>query len=226
MFSFTAKVCALLVLVAAGALLLGPASFGPDEPSAEAALFNELKKLLASDAQEFDIGELVVSQPAKQTVFTLSHPHTRSSTRPPPQGALRSLLLLAKREAGFDLYQVLVQNAAAPPQVGGWGHIGLAGWVDGWLGAMNVHRLTKVCSLVHPLTASAGAGSVGGSRSIKVCSLCFLSVCLAGWLAGWLFVWMAVMIVPLPSCSMSILSFIHPIRPSVHPSIHPSIRRC
>ena len=44
---------ALLALAAiiAGGLLLGPAGFGPGEQSAEAALINEVKKLLASDAQ-------------------------------------------------------------------------------------------------------------------------------------------------------------------------------
>ena len=42
------------MLIAAGALLSGPAGFGPGEQSAEAALLSELKKLLASDAQDFD----------------------------------------------------------------------------------------------------------------------------------------------------------------------------
>ena len=50
-FSFTVKLCALLVLIAAGALLAGPAGFGPGEQRAEATLLNDVKKLLASDAQ-------------------------------------------------------------------------------------------------------------------------------------------------------------------------------
>ncbi|MCH8064196.1 MAG: FG-GAP repeat protein, partial [Chloroflexi bacterium] len=56
-FSSTVKLCALLVLpvlIAAGVLLSGPAGFGPEPQSAEAALFNEIKKLTASDAQAFD----------------------------------------------------------------------------------------------------------------------------------------------------------------------------
>ena len=52
-FSFTAAARALLVLSAVG-LLLGPAGFGADDQSAQAALFNEVKKLLASDAQSGD----------------------------------------------------------------------------------------------------------------------------------------------------------------------------
>lgn len=50
----TLKLCALLVLTAAGALLSGPAGFGPEPQSAEAALLSQVKKLLASDAQIFD----------------------------------------------------------------------------------------------------------------------------------------------------------------------------
>ena len=53
-FTFTLKLCALLVLpvlIAAFVLLSGPAGFGTGEPqSAEAALLSEVKKLLASDA--------------------------------------------------------------------------------------------------------------------------------------------------------------------------------
>ncbi len=58
-FSFTLKVCALLVLpvlIAAFVLLSSPAGFGLGEPqSAEAATFNEIKKLLASDAEVRDL---------------------------------------------------------------------------------------------------------------------------------------------------------------------------
>ena len=52
-FSFTAKVCALLLMIAVG-LLSGPAGLGPAERSAEAALLSEARKLLASDAQDDD----------------------------------------------------------------------------------------------------------------------------------------------------------------------------
>ena len=46
---------ALFALAALGfALLLGPAGFGPEPQSAEAALLSEVKKLLASDAQAQD----------------------------------------------------------------------------------------------------------------------------------------------------------------------------
>ena len=48
----TPQVCALLFLIA-GALLSGPAGFGPCEPSAEATSLNEIKKLLVSDAGNF-----------------------------------------------------------------------------------------------------------------------------------------------------------------------------
>ena len=44
----------LLVIIAAGVLLFGPAGFGPEPQSAEAALLGEVKKLLASDAQDGD----------------------------------------------------------------------------------------------------------------------------------------------------------------------------
>ena len=40
--------------MAAGGLLFGPAGFGPEPQSAEAALLSEVKKLLASDAQAQD----------------------------------------------------------------------------------------------------------------------------------------------------------------------------
>ena len=53
--SLTVKVCALLVLIAAGSLLSGPAGLGPEPRSAEAALLSEVKKLLASDAQAGDV---------------------------------------------------------------------------------------------------------------------------------------------------------------------------
>ena len=52
--SMTVKVCALLLLIAAGALLSGPAGFGPGKQSAAAALRSEVKKLLASDGQADD----------------------------------------------------------------------------------------------------------------------------------------------------------------------------
>ena len=57
-FSLPLKVCALLVLpvlIAAGAFLSGPAGFGPEPRSAEAAQLSEVKKLLASDAQASDL---------------------------------------------------------------------------------------------------------------------------------------------------------------------------
>ncbi|MCH8346643.1 MAG: FG-GAP repeat protein, partial [Chloroflexi bacterium] len=44
----------MLALIITFGLLLGPASFGPDGPSAEAALLSEVKKLLASDAEADD----------------------------------------------------------------------------------------------------------------------------------------------------------------------------
>ena len=48
-------VLSVLALAALGAALLsGPAGFGPGEQSAEAALLNEARKLLASDAQDED----------------------------------------------------------------------------------------------------------------------------------------------------------------------------
>ena len=43
-----------VLLVIAGGLFSGPAGFGPEPQSAEAALLSEVKKLLASGAQEFD----------------------------------------------------------------------------------------------------------------------------------------------------------------------------
>ena len=43
-----------VLLVIAGGLFSGPAGFGPEPQSAEAALLSEVKKLLASDAQESD----------------------------------------------------------------------------------------------------------------------------------------------------------------------------
>ena len=43
-----------VLLVIAGGLFSGPAGLGPEPQSAEAALLSEVKKLLASDAQEFD----------------------------------------------------------------------------------------------------------------------------------------------------------------------------
>ena len=52
-FSFTVMAWAPLVLIAVG-LLSGPAGFGLAGQSAEAALFNEVKKLLASDGQDVD----------------------------------------------------------------------------------------------------------------------------------------------------------------------------
>ena len=54
---------ALVALTAmGGALLFGPAGFGPKPQSAEATSLNEMKKLLASDAQDFDgFGNVAVS---------------------------------------------------------------------------------------------------------------------------------------------------------------------
>ena len=66
------KVCALLVLIAAGGLPSGPAGFGPEPQSAEAALLSEVKKLLASDAHvddEFGISVAVSGDTAVVGTF-------------------------------------------------------------------------------------------------------------------------------------------------------------
>ena len=53
-FLLRGALVALLVFVTFGAVLSGPAVFGPGEQSAEAALLSEVKKLTASDAQALD----------------------------------------------------------------------------------------------------------------------------------------------------------------------------
>ena len=52
-FLVCGAIVALLVMIAGG-LLPGPAGFGPEPQSAEAALLSEVKKLIASDAQAGD----------------------------------------------------------------------------------------------------------------------------------------------------------------------------
>ncbi|MCH7811589.1 MAG: FG-GAP repeat protein, partial [Chloroflexi bacterium] len=52
-FLVRGAMAALVVIIAVG-VVAGPAGFGPEPQSAEAALLSEVKKLLASDAQAGD----------------------------------------------------------------------------------------------------------------------------------------------------------------------------
>ena len=101
-FSLTLKLCALLVLpvlIAAGALLSGPAGFGPGEPqSAEAATFNEIKKLLASDAQDFDRAGFSVAVSGHTAVVGAQFEDAGGSTT--PARPMSSSVTRAARTAG------------------------------------------------------------------------------------------------------------------------------
>ena len=84
-FSLTLKLCALLVLpvlIAAGALLFGPAGLRHEPQSAEAATFNEIKKLLASDAQDFDRAGFSVAVSGHTAVVGAQFEDAGGSTTP------------------------------------------------------------------------------------------------------------------------------------------------
>ena len=97
----TLKVCALLVLpvlIAAAALLSGPAGFRPKPHSAEAATFNEIKKLLASDAQDFDRAGFSVAVSGHTAVVGAQFEDAGGSTT--PARPMSSSVTRAARTAG------------------------------------------------------------------------------------------------------------------------------
>ena len=99
---------AALVLIIAAGLLFGPGSLRPESQTAEAATFNEIKKLLASDAEDFDwFGGSVAVSGDTAVVGTLV----------PGGGGAGAAYVFQRNEGGTDNWGELMKLTASDAQV-------------------------------------------------------------------------------------------------------------